>query len=69
MSAWIFGTPIGAADNGLIAAILLALGAVLLVIFILCLIRFAARFMRVQQSRQKKLKEIYASEGFRIRGV
>ena len=69
MTAWIFGTPIEATDSGLLSCILLVLGAVLLVLFILFLIQFAARFVLVQQNRQKKLKEIYAGDGFRIRGV
>lgn len=70
MSASLYGTPIEATRNdNLIPVIVISLGAVLLVLVILFLIQFVARTVIMQQKRQRKLKEMYCSEGFHIRGV
>lgn len=70
MSATIFGTPIEAASHGsLISAVMLAFCVVLLVLVALILIQTIAKIVYAQQKRQKKLKEMFCNEDFRIRGV
>lgn len=70
MTSWLFGTPIVAVEeSSLFTAIMLALGAVVLVFIILFLIRLVTRAIISQQNRQRKLKEMYCTEGFRVRSV
>lgn len=70
MSAWLFGTPIICKDNSLVPAIMLALGAVTLVILLMLLIKYISVYVTIYHRRDKKLcHSLDSSESIRIREV
>lgn len=70
MSAWLFGTPVHAQQDSLMPALTLALGAVILVILLMFIIKFISSYVLMYHRRDKKLCQITdSSESIRIREV
>lgn len=71
MSAWLFGTPMHAQKDSLVPALLLALGAVTLVILFMFAIKYISFYHTLRQRRDKKLCQtmMSSSESIRIREV
>lgn len=70
LSAWLFGTPVHARNDTIMPAVLLALGAVSLVIFIMFAVKYILMYMTIHQRRNKKLCQMMnSSETIRIREV
>lgn len=70
MSAWLFGTPIQARDDSLMPAIMLALGAVTLIIILMLAIKYTSVYVTMYHRRDKKLcHSLDSSESIRIREV
>lgn len=69
LSAWLFGTPVHARNDTIMPAVLLALGAVSLVIFIMFAVKYILMYMTMHQRRNKKLCQMNSSETIRIREV
>lgn len=70
MTAWLFGTPVHAQNNSLVPAIILALGAVALVILLMLVIKYTSLYVTVYHRRDKKLcHTMNSSDSIRIREV
>lgn len=70
MSAWLFGTPIHARDDSLMPAIMLALGAVTVIIFLMLAIKYISVYVTMYHRRDKKLcNSMESAESIRIREV
>lgn len=70
MAAWLFGTPIHARDDSLFPALVLAIGAVTLVILLMFAIKYISVYATSYHRRDKKLcQSMNTSESIRIREV
>ena len=70
LNAWLFGTPVHARDDSLMPALVLALSAVILVIFLMFAIKYIFMYVTIYHRRDKKLcHSINSSETIRIREV
>lgn len=70
LSAWLFGTPVHARDDSLMPAVMLALSAVILVIFLMLAIKYIFMYVTIYHRRDKKLcHSMNSSETIRIREV
>lgn len=70
LSAWLFGTPVHARDESLMPALILALGAVIIVIFLMFAIKYIFMYVTIYHRRDKKLcHSMNSSETIRIREV
>lgn len=69
MFAWLFGTPVHARDDSLMPALMLALGAVTLIICLMLAIKYISVYVNSYQRRDKKLCHSMNSETIRIREV
>lgn len=69
-SAWLFGTPVHAQNNSLVPAIILALGAVTLVILLMLIVKYSSSYMAIYHRRDKKLcHTMNSNNSIRIREV
>lgn len=70
MTAWLFGTPVHASEDSLMPALMLALGAVILVILLMFFIKYISLYITMHHRRDKKLCQMMnSSESIRIREV
>lgn len=69
MSVWLFGSPMHAPENPVMPALVLALGAVVLIILLMFFIKYLSVCIAIRQRRDKKLFEMHATETVRIREV